>query len=103
MGGDVKQLPPMVASYEAASRGLGISLMERAMTKFGETCYVSLLRQYRMNWKIMAWSNKHFYNNQLIADDSVKDHLLKDIHGVLDTPFTSKFICQYSVLKHIII
>lgn len=38
--------------------------------------------QYRMNEAIMNWSSKEFYKGQLIADDSVKRHLLKDLSNV---------------------
>jgi len=39
-----------------------------------------LLVQYRMNKLIMGWSNKMFYENRLVAHDSVKDHLLKQLY-----------------------
>lgn len=34
--------------------------------------------QYRMNQDIMKWSSEAMYNNELIADESVANHLLSD-------------------------
>jgi ATP-dependent RNA/DNA helicase IGHMBP2 len=39
--------------------------------------------QYRMNEAIMNWSSKEFYQGKLIADRSVKDHLLKDLSNIV--------------------
>ena len=38
--------------------------------------------QYRMNEAIMNWSSKEFYEGKLIADPSVKCHLLKDLSNI---------------------
>ena len=34
--------------------------------------------QYRMNQDIMKWSSESMYNNELIAAESVANHLLSD-------------------------
>ncbi|CAF4867221.1 unnamed protein product, partial [Rotaria sp. Silwood2] len=38
--------------------------------------------QYRMNEAIMNWSSNEFYQGKLIADESVKSHLLKDLSNI---------------------
>jgi superfamily I DNA and/or RNA helicase len=38
--------------------------------------------QYRMNELIMNWSSNEFYHGKLIADKSVKSHLLKDLSNI---------------------
>ncbi len=75
IAGDHKQLPPTVVSKEAAK--LKNSLFEDMIKRFD---YLSLILrvQYRMNEKIMGFSNKMFYDNSLIADESVKSHTLAD-------------------------
>ena len=32
----------------------------------------------------MGWSNKEFYNNQLVAHESVRNHTLQQIYGTVD-------------------
>ncbi len=70
LAGDPFQLPPTVKSKKAARAGLEKTLIEQSIEKFK---HVSLLNvQYRMNEMIMGFSNKRFYNDQLMADPSVK-------------------------------
>lgn len=38
--------------------------------------------QYRMNESIMNWSSNEFYQGKLIADQSVRSHLLKDLSNI---------------------
>jgi superfamily I DNA and/or RNA helicase len=71
VAGDPFQLPPTVKSKEAEKAGLGITLLERLVK--GATGVVMLEVQYRMHENIMQFSNKQFYNGQLIAADSVKN------------------------------
>jgi superfamily I DNA and/or RNA helicase len=72
--GDPFQLPPTVKSLEAKRRGLNITLIEKCLQRIPE---VSLLNtQYRMNEVIMGFSNTIFYQNELKAAPSVKDHRL---------------------------
>lgn len=74
LSGDHHQLPPVVKSLQASKEGLGITMLDRCI---GFENAVSLLtRQYRMNTPIMSFSNRYFYNNQLEADESVKDTTL---------------------------
>lgn len=72
--GDHFQLPPTVKSKQAEAEGLSITLFEQCMQL--PDISVMLNTQYRMNEKIMNFSNKKFYRNELIADASVKDHVL---------------------------
>jgi superfamily I DNA and/or RNA helicase len=93
LAGDINQLPPVVLSKKAIQGGLNLSLMERAIKKLNDNCFISLTRQYRMNEKIMAWSNTKFYHDTLVADTLVKNHLLKDLPGInQNNCFSSMFI-----------
>ncbi len=75
IAGDHKQLPPTVVSSQAFK--LRNSLFEDMMERFG---FLSLILrvQYRMNEKIMGFSNKMFYKGFLTAHESVKNRTLKD-------------------------
>jgi len=74
LAGDPFQLPPTVKSMEASKKGLCITLIEKCLGRLPE---VSLLNtQYRMHEKIMGFSNQEFYDNKLIADNSVMGHLV---------------------------
>ncbi len=76
IAGDHKQLPPTVVSEEA--KELQTSLFEKLIELYPE--HASMLRvQYRMHEKIMIFSNEHFYDGKLIADESVKNHTLADM------------------------
>lgn len=75
--GDHQQLPPTIKSFEAAKAGLSETLMEKCIKRQPFTASM-LQTQYRMNEAIMRFSSDYFYKGGLIADDSVKDHLLKD-------------------------
>ena len=82
LAGDHFQLPPTVRSKEAEKGGLTVTLFERLHRNLGPE-WKSLLRvQYRMNEKIMKFSSKEFYDEKLIADESVRDHTLADLPGV---------------------
>ncbi|MFM1771709.1 MAG: hypothetical protein RLZZ71_851 [Bacteroidota bacterium] len=75
LAGDHLQLPPTIFSNEAAQRGLAISLMERAASVEKGVHFLNV--QYRMNEKIAAFSNKHFYEGKLTADISVAHRMLE--------------------------
>ncbi len=68
--GDHKQLPPTVSNPGELSK----SLFERL---FGKVRYVLLDTQYRMNDKIMQFSNQEFYENRLKSHRSVKNAKLE--------------------------
>jgi ATP-dependent RNA/DNA helicase IGHMBP2 len=78
LAGDHKQLPPTVQGMENSL--LSYTLFSRAMDELTNVSSTMLLVQYRMNKLIMGWSNEQFYENQLVAHDSVKDHLLKQLY-----------------------
>jgi predicted DNA helicase len=80
MAGDPFQLPPTVKSNVAAQGGLNITLLEKAIKRKTKN---SLLKvQYRMNEKIMGFSNIMFYNGNLEAHSSVAFQSL----GILELP-----------------
>lgn len=74
IAGDHLQLPPTVKSDKAISLGLQITILDRLTNHITHS---SLLRiQYRMNDKILGFSNKILYNNLLISDTKVANHKL---------------------------
>lgn len=89
LAGDHCQLPPTIISNQAAREGLAVSLMERLFKDLGPDISRLLTTQYRMHEAIMGFSSAEFYESSLIADDSVKAHLLQDIPGVTPGPLTS--------------
>jgi ATP-dependent RNA/DNA helicase IGHMBP2 len=86
--GDHCQLPPTVISNVAAERGLSVSLMERLVGRFGDSVTRLLNVQYRMHAAIMGFSSDEFYDNELIAHESVIAHRLCDLPGVRSEPLT---------------
>jgi len=88
IAGDHCQLPPTVLSDQAAALGMRDSLMQRLVQRFGEPVYRRLTVQYRMHESIMRFSSDHFYDGSLVADASVRSHLLCDLSGVDTTPLT---------------
>jgi ATP-dependent RNA/DNA helicase IGHMBP2 len=88
LAGDHCQLPPTVVAQEAARGGLAVSLMERLVALHGPAVSRRLRDQYRMHEAIMGFSSAEFYEGDLVADDSVKGHLLRDLPGVESTPLT---------------
>ncbi len=75
LAGDHHQLPPTIKSDAAKSLGLADTLLDRMSDCIS---YHYLLReQYRMNDKILGFSNITFYNNTLFSNPNNKNHLLK--------------------------
>ena len=64
--GDDYQLPPLVLSGEALSRGLDVSLFKR-LAEAHPDAVVTLSEQYRMNAEIMEVSNTLVYDQRLIC------------------------------------
>lgn len=79
LAGDHCQLPPTIISPEATAQGFAVSLMERLVETYGDTITRQLIVQYRMHEHIMQYSSKCFYGGNLIADESVRNHLLTDL------------------------
>lgn len=74
--GDHQQLPPTIKSLEAARNGLSETLFEKGIARHPD--FVSMLQvQYRMHEKIMQFSSRWFYDNKLIAHESVRSNLLR--------------------------
>jgi len=88
LAGDHCQLPPTVVSREAAAEGFAVSLFERVMALYGREISRRLTVQYRMHTSIMDFSSLEFYDAELEADASVREHLLRDLPGVSTTPLT---------------
>ena len=85
LAGDHFQLPPTIRSIEAEKKGLALTLFER-LHGLLPARFVTLLNiQYRMNEKIMDFSSREFYSGKLVADESVKNHILADLPHVRRT------------------
>lgn len=82
LAGDHLQLPPTILSDAAKREGFAVSLMERLVSHYGDLVTRQLTVQYRMHESIMGFSSKHFYDNSLVADDSVRLHVLSDLPGI---------------------
>lgn len=83
LAGDHLQLPPTIVSEKAARAGLANTLLERAVDVIGQQFVCLLNTQYRMHNLIMQWSSLHLYKGLLVAADSVKEHRLCDLPGVV--------------------
>lgn len=87
LAGDPFQLPPTVVSAEAERAGFNVSMLERLVAGLPEA--VRLLDvQYRMNRAIMAFSSAEFYDNALVAAESVAAHRLCELPHVNKTELT---------------
>ncbi|MHA2357268.1 MAG: AAA domain-containing protein [Candidatus Heimdallarchaeaceae archaeon] len=76
---DHKQLPPVVQSPKAQKEGMSVSLFERLASKDPESVHL-LTHQFRMNEKLIEFSNNKFYNDKLKSfDDLVKLQNLKEL------------------------
>src|SRR5258706_9042607 len=74
--GDHCQLPPTIKSNEAAKQGLAKTLFEKGIEKY-PTLASMLNVQYRMHESIMQFPSHYFYEDGLIAHESVKHELLR--------------------------
>ena len=92
LGGDHCQLPPTILSQEAADAGLGVSLMERLASMFGDKATRLLNVQYRMHRHIMEFSSLHFYGAELTAHESVAEHRLRDLPDIAATELTESVV-----------
>jgi len=67
---------------------LSLPMFTRLLNTHGEGIKRLLTTQYRMHETIMTFPSKAFYEGKLIAHDSVRGHLLRDLPGVEDTEDT---------------
>ena len=73
--GDHFQLPPTIKSVDAARQGLSVTLFEKGIQRHPKNSFM-LKVQYRMHEKIMEFSSRYFYKDELVAHSSVKSELL---------------------------
>ena len=90
LAGDHQQLPPTVLSQEAAREGFEVSLLERMVKIYGDRITRLLSVQYRMHKQIMDFSSDYFYHGELVAHESVAEHLLSDLEFVKPSEFTQR-------------
>jgi superfamily I DNA and/or RNA helicase len=77
LAGDPFQLPPTVKSKEAERGGFGVTLLEKCLERHGRN---ALLRvQYRMNERIMGFSNAYFYDGKLRAGPGIAERTLPGV------------------------
>lgn len=92
LAGDHQQLPPTVISRQAEQEGFGLSMLELLMRRDGERVARRLDVQYRMHEQIMGFSSAEFYEGSLLADGSVRGHLLCDLPGVVKNELTNSAV-----------
>jgi DNA polymerase alpha-associated DNA helicase A len=107
LAGDHLQLPPTVKSSKVSAGpklkssdpickmildggGLEFTLFDRLMIMYGDSVRVLLNVQYRMSSKIQDFSSKELYGGELVAHESVRQHLLSDLEKVEKTDDTSE-------------
>jgi DNA replication ATP-dependent helicase Dna2 len=74
--GDHKQLPPVVQSSKISEEGMSVSLFER-LAKANPSNVHLLQQQFRMNEKLIEYSNKQFYDKKLSSfNDEIKKQTL---------------------------
>lgn len=88
LAGDQCQLAPVILSRKALEGGLGMSLLERAMSLHEGIIATKLTTQYRMNDAISSWASKEMYGGLLTSSPSVSNHLLVDSPFVQPTWIT---------------
>ena len=71
--GDEKQLGPTLKSPNSNITGISVSLFERLIYYYEGSSFISILKeQYRMHKFLYEFSNKFFYNNQMITNCEIK-------------------------------
>ncbi len=88
LAGDHCQLPPTVISSDAQRQGFGVSLFERIVKLQGPTVARRLDLQYRMHQQISDFSSAEFYEQGLVAHESVAAHRLCDLSDITTLPLT---------------
>ncbi len=81
--GDHKQLPPVVQSLQAQKEGMSESMFERFAQTFPDSVHL-LTDQFRMNDRIIEYSNDRFYEGKLKAfDNKVSKQNLNDLKNFI--------------------
>ena len=89
--GDHKQLPPVVQNSKISDEGMSVSLFER-LAKANPSNIHFLKQQFRMNEKLIDYSNNQFYNKKLSSfDDEVKKQNLSKL---------SNYVGDYSAIQN---
>ncbi len=77
LAGDPFQLPPTVKSKEAERGGFGTTLLEKTLERHGRNALLEV--QYRMNARIMGFSNEYFYAGKLRAGPGIAERTLPGV------------------------
>ena len=77
LAGDPYQLPPTVKSKDAERGGFGVTLLEKALKRHGRNALLEV--QYRMNERIMGFSNQYFYDGKLRAGPGIAERTLPGV------------------------
>lgn len=97
LAGDPFQLPPTLFTDDAVKLGLGVSLIEKGIELGVPTNLLDV--QYRMNDKIMQFSNTYFYNGKLHSAQTAKNKALKN-EEYLPIEFIDTAGCGYEEVQH---
>jgi DNA polymerase alpha-associated DNA helicase A len=99
LAGDHLQLPPTIKSLHSKEGKkkedgtLETTLFDRLLALHGAGIKRMLTTQYRMHEKIMRFPSDEMYGSQLVAAESVKKRVLKDLaYGVQDTEDTREAV-----------
>lgn len=90
--GDHQQLPPTIKSADAARNGLSRTLFEKGIQRQPHSASM-LEMQYRMHESIMKFPSSYFYEEKLVAHDSVRSALLTP--GEMPVEFIDTAGCGY--------
>ncbi|KAF3127616.1 hypothetical protein TWF703_009870 [Orbilia oligospora] len=102
LAGDHLQLPPTIPRTDKTSslRKLELSLFERIIKLHGPLIKRTLSVQYRMHEMIMKYPSIGLYDSLLLADVSVRSHLLSDLPNVIKTDETQEPLVFWDTNPH---
>ncbi|KAF3162958.1 hypothetical protein TWF788_001712 [Orbilia oligospora] len=102
LAGDHLQLPPTIPRTDKTSslRRLELSLFERLIKLHGPLIKRTLSVQYRMHEMIMKYPSVGLYDSLLLADVSVRSHLLSDLPNVIKTDETQAPLVFWDTNPH---
>jgi len=82
LAGDPFQLSPTVKSFAAKQGGLGQTLIEKCILNDKNVHLLDI--QYRMNQKIMEFSNQYFYAGKLKSHETNINHSLSESDDIIE-------------------